>query len=295
MLGERMKLNELRYFIAVAEEKHFGRAAQKCFISQPALSIGIKNLEHSMGVTLFERTTNEVLLTPAGAEALPMARKIFELVNDLESLSIDSDSLEGDLKLGIIFTIAPYLLPKFIPSLRDQAPELSLNIYENLTDNLIPMLKTGEIDAAIMALPVTDTTLEVIKLYEEPFYLVTPKGHPLSERKSISVEEIHEYSPLLLNIGHCFRDQVLDQCKEINASQSHHHSLETIRNVVAAGHKVSVLPKYALMKDHLSEYLAYVPFEAPVPTRKVGLVYRKEFTQMKKIELLAKTIKDLNL
>ncbi len=290
-----MKLNELRYFIAVAEEKHFGRAAQKCFISQPALSIGIKNLEHSMGATLFERTTNEVLLTPVGAEALPKARRIFEIVAELESLRIDSDSLEGDLKLGIIFTIAPYLLAKFIPELRDKAPELSLNIFENMTDNLIPMLKNGEIDVAILALPINDNTLEAVKVYEEPFYLVTPKNHPLADRKSVSVDEIHEYSPLLLNVGHCFRDQVLDQCKEINASHSHHHSLETIRNVVAAGHKVSVLPKYALTEDHLSDYISCVPFEEPVPTRKVAVVYRKEFTQMKKIELLIDTIKALEL
>ncbi|MDG9728894.1 LysR substrate-binding domain-containing protein [Ignatzschineria sp. RMDPL8A] len=290
-----MKLNELRYFIAVAEEKHFGRAAQKCFISQPALSIGIKNLEYSMGVSLFERTTNEVLLTAAGQEALPKARQIFELVNELRSLSIDSDSLDGEFKLGIIFTIAPYLLPKIIPSLRDRAPDLSLNIYENLTENLIPMLKTGEIDAAIMALPVSDPTFEIIELYEEPFYVITPKDHPLSKRKEISASEIHEYNPLLLNVGHCFRDQIIDQCKEINATQSHHHSLETIRNIVAAGHDISVLPKYALMQDHLEEFLAYVPFKDPVPKRRVVLVYRKEFTQTKKVELLADCIKDLNL
>lgn len=290
-----MKLNELRYFIAVAEEKHFGRAAQKCFISQPALSIGVKNLETSMGVSLFERTTNEVLLTPAGKKALPKARQIFELVNELMALSIDSDSLDGSFNLGVIFTIAPYLLPKVIPCLREEAPEMILNIYENMTDNLIPMLKTGEIDAAIMALPISDPTFEIIELYEEPFYVITPKEHPLSTKKSISASEIHEYDPLLLNVGHCFRDQVLDQCKEINAAQSHHHSLETIRNIVASGHQISVLPKYALTEDHLKDYLHYIPFTDPVPTRKVALVYRKEFTQTKKVELLAECIRNLNL
>ncbi|GGZ88686.1 LysR family transcriptional regulator [Ignatzschineria indica] len=290
-----MKLNELRYFIAVAEERHFGRAAQKCFISQPALSIGIKNLEASMDVSLFERTTNEVLLTPEGEKALPKARKIFELVDELLSLSKESDSIEGRFNLGIIFTIAPYLLPRMIPLLREAAPELQLNLFENMTDNLLPMLKTGEIDAAILALPIADPTFEVIELYEEPFFVITPKEHPLNEKEVISPDEIHEYDPLLLNIGHCFRDQVLDRCKEINATSSHHHSLETIRNIVAAGHQISVLPKYALTDDHLSELLHYIPFTEPVPTRKVALVYRKEFTQMKKIETIAKCIKDLNL
>ncbi len=290
-----MKLNELRYFIAVAEERHFGRAAQKCFISQPALSIGIKNLEASMEVSLFERTTNEVLLTPEGEKALPKARRIFELVDELFSLSKDSDSIEGRFNLGVIFTIAPYLLPKMIPVLRKYAPEMQLNIYENMTDSLLPMLKTGEIDAAILALPINDPTFEVIELYEEPFYVVTPKDHPLADKKEVSPDMIHEYDPLLLNIGHCFRDQVLDSCKEINATNSHHHSLETIRNIVAAGHQISVLPKYALMDDHLVDLLSYIPFAEPVPTRKVALVYRKEFTQMRKIEMIAKCVKELNL
>lgn len=290
-----MKLNELRYFIAVAEERHFGRAAQKCFISQPALSIGIKNLEASMEISLFERTTNEVLLTPEGEKALPKARRIFELVDELFTLSHESNSMEGRFNLGVIFTIAPYLLPRMIPVLRKNAPEIQLHIYENMTDSLLPMLKTGEIDAAILALPISDPTFEVIELYEEPFYVVTPKDHPLAEKEIISPGEIHEYDPLLLNIGHCFRDQVLDSCKEINATNSHHHSLETIRNIVAAGHQISVLPKYALMDDHLSELLHYIPFTEPVPTRKVALIYRKEFTQMRKIEMIAQCILDLKL
>lgn len=290
-----MKLNELRYFIAVAEERHFGRAAQKCFISQPALSIGIKNLEASMEVSLFERTTNEVLLTPEGEKALPKARRIFELVDELLSLSKESDSIDGRFNLGIIFTIAPYLLPKMIPSLREAAPEMQLNLFENMTDSLLPMLKTGEIDAAILALPIADPTFEIIELYEEPFYVITPKDHPLSEKEMISPDEIHEYDPLLLNIGHCFRDQVLDRCKEINATNSHHHSLETLRNIVAAGHQISVLPKYALTDDNLGSLLHYIPFTEPAPTRKVALVYRKEFTQMRKIETIAKCIQDLHL
>src|SRR5699024_5834405 len=160
-----------------------------------ALSIGIKNLEASMDVSLFERTTNEVLLTPEGEKALPKARRIFELVDELLSLSKESDSIDGRFNLGIIFTIAPYLLPKVIPSLRKAAPELQLNLFENMTDSLLPMLKTGEIDAAILALPIADPTFEVIELYEEPFFVITPKDHPLNDKTIISPEEIHEYDP----------------------------------------------------------------------------------------------------
>lgn len=290
-----MKLNELRYFIAVAEERHFGRAAQKCFISQPALSIGIKNLEISMETTLFERTTNEVLLTPAGEKALPLARQVLGLISELEAINIDENSLEGELKLGIIFTIAPYLLPRVIPSLREMAPELFLNIYENMTENLIPMLKTGVIDAAIMSLPIPDSTFEIIDLYEEDFYVIAAKSHPIAKRKSIDAAEVHDHNPLLLNVGHCFRDQVIDQCKEINPSQSHHHSLETIRNIVATGHDISVLPEYAITQDRVGDLLAYIPFKKPIPKRRVVLAYRKEFSQKRKVEIIAETIRALKL
>ncbi|ELV08031.1 hydrogen peroxide-inducible genes activator [Wohlfahrtiimonas chitiniclastica] len=290
-----MKLNELRYFLAVAEEKHFGRAAQKCFISQPALSIGIKNLEYSLGVTLFERSASEVFLTPEGLEALPKVKQIFAIVQQLKELRVSINSAQGELKLGIIFTIAPYLLPRVIPVLKEAAPELTLNIFENTTDNIIPMLKSGEIDAAIVALPIYEPSLAVDELYDEEFYVITPKHHPLSGESSIDAAVIHEYDPLLLNIGHCFRDQVVEQCPEISSNNAHHYSLETIRNIVASGQGISVLPKYALINDHVQELIACIPFKAPVPKRKIGLVYRKEYTQLKKLELLSECIKSLHL
>ncbi len=290
-----MKLNELRYFLAVAEEKHFGRAAQKCFISQPALSIGIKNLEYSLGVTLFERSASEVFLTPEGMEALPKVKQIFSLVDELKQLQISINTAEGELKIGTIFTIAPYLLPRIIPILKSVAPELTLNIFENITDNILPMLKTGEIDVAILALPIYDNSLVVEELYEEDFYVITPKNHPLAKEKSVDASEIRDYDPLLLNVGHCFRDHVLDQCKDISANNAHHHSLETIRNIVASGQGISVLPKYALVQDHIQNMIACIPFKEPVPKRKVGLVYRKEYTQTKKIEVLSQCIHSLNL
>ncbi|KZS23788.1 hydrogen peroxide-inducible genes activator [Wohlfahrtiimonas chitiniclastica] len=279
----------------MAEEKHFGRAAQKCFISQPALSIGIKNLEYSLGVTLFERSASEVFLTPEGLEALPKVKQIFAIVQQLKELRVSINSAQGELKLGIIFTIAPYLLPRVIPVLKEAAPELTLNIFENTTDNIIPMLKSGEIDAAIVALPIYEPSLAVDELYDEEFYVITPKHHPLSGESSIDAAVIHEYDPLLLNIGHCFRDQVVEQCPEISSNNAHHYSLETIRNIVASGQGISVLPKYALINDHVQELIACIPFKAPVPKRKIGLVYRKEYTQLKKLELLSECIKSLHL
>lgn len=290
-----MKLNELRYFLAVAEEKHFGRAAQKCFISQPALSIGIKNLEYSLGVTLFERSASEVFLTPEGLEALPKVKQIFSIVQQLKELRVSINSAQGELKLGIIFTIAPYLLPKVIPVLKASAPELTLNIYENTTDNIIPMLKSGEIDAAIVALPIYEPSLAIDELYDEEFFVITPKNHPLANESSIDPSIIHEYDPLLLNIGHCFRDQVVEQCPEISSNNAHHYSLETIRNIVASGQGISVLPKYALIQDHLQELISCIPFKGAVPKRKIGLIYRKEYTQLKKLELLSECIKSLHL
>jgi LysR family hydrogen peroxide-inducible transcriptional activator len=289
-----MTLNELRYFAAVAAEKNFGRAAAKCFVSQPALSVAIQKLEDELGVALLERGKTEVRLTPMGEQLLVQARSILDQAKRLkETARIGRNPLDGALNFGIIFSIAPYLLPDLIPALHEIAPMMPLDIEENLTENLDTALRDGRIDAAILALPFSPPGIVADFLYEEPFQVVAPRDHPWAKRKSIHADELAAENTILLNVGHCFRDQVLEACPELNDHErvAHTNSLETVRNMVASGLGVSVLPRDALTPKYHNNLVVAIPFADPVPSRRVAIAYRKGFPRMKAIEAIKEAVK----
>nr|MDQ6917477.1 LysR substrate-binding domain-containing protein [Pseudomonadota bacterium] len=234
-----MTLNELRYIVAVAQEKSFGRAAQRCFISQPALSVAIQKLEEELQTQLFERGKSEVTVTPVGERIVEQAHKVLEEAARIRDIAqAGRNQLAGVFRLGAIFTVAPYLLPDLVPALSTLAPDMPLEIEENITEQLEAALKTGRIDAAIIALPFDPPGIATEFLYEEPFQVVVPQRHPWAKRKSIDPSELAGEHAILLNVGHCFRDQVLESCPELNrgdAPVTRSNSLETIRNMVASG------------------------------------------------------------
>ncbi|MDR2711367.1 MAG: LysR family transcriptional regulator [Burkholderiales bacterium] len=284
-----MTLNELRYIVAVAHEKSFGRAAAKCFVSQPALSVAVQKLEEELGVVLFERSKNEVVLTPVGERVIEQAQKVLEeSIRIKEIADTGKNQLHGPLKLGVIFTVAPYLLPDLIPALINVAPDMPLDLEENLTENLEEALRGGRIDAAIIALPFSPPGVTCEFLYEEPFQVVVPRDHEWVKRKNIAASEIAAEKPILLNVGHCFRDQVLEACPELNANDRapRTNSLETVRNMVASGLGISVLPRDALTLKYHSNLVVPVPFAEPVPFRRIALAYRKSFPRDKAIAVI---------
>ena len=276
-----MTLNELRYVVAIAQEKSFGRAAQRCFVSQPALSVAIQKLEEELGTQLFERGKAAVTVTPVGERIVEQAQKVLEEATRIRDIAqAGRNQLVGVFRLGVIYTVAPYLLPDLIPVLSERAPQMPLEIEENLTEHLEAALKTGRIDAAIIALPFQPPGVVTQFLYEEPFQVVVPQRHPWARRKSIQPSELASEHTILLNIGHCFRDQVLDACPELNrgdAPVTRTNSLETVRNMVASGLGVSVLPRDALTPKYHSRMVVAVPFAKPVPSRRIALAQRKSF------------------
>ena len=276
-----MTLNELRYVVAVAQERSFGRAAAKCFVSQPALSVAIQKLEDELGTALFERSKSEVTVTPVGERVVEQAQKVLEEAARIKELAqAGRNQLVGALRLGVIYTVGPYLLPDLIPVLHEKASQMPLDIEENLTENLEAALRSGRIDAAIVALPFQPPGVNTEFLYEEPFQVVVPQGHKWARRKSVAPDELHREHMILLNVGHCFRDQVLDACPELNRADApitRTNSLETVRNMVASGLGVSVLPRDALTPRYHSRLVVPVPFTKPAPARRIALAYRKSF------------------
>ena len=294
-----MTLTELRYIVAVAREKHFGRAAEACFVSQPTLSVAIKKLEEELDVKLFERGSNEVSVTPLGEDIVRQAQSVIEQAAGIKEIAKrGKDPVSGPLRLGIIYTIGPYLLPDLVKQAIDRVPQMPLILQENFTVKLLEMLRTGELDAAIMAEPFPDTGLAVAPLYDEPFMVALPKTHALAQRKRISAEELKRETMLLLGTGHCFRDHVLEVCPEYARFSSDAEgirksfegsSLETIKYMVASGMGVTVVPQLSVPKDQQS-HVAYVPFSAPVPTRRVVLAWRRTFTRYEAIAALRNAI-----
>jgi LysR family hydrogen peroxide-inducible transcriptional activator len=276
-----MTLNELRYIVAVAQEKSFGRAAQRCFISQPALSVAIQKLEEELQTQLFERGKSEITVTPVGERIVEQAHKVLEEAARIRDIAqAGRNQLAGLFRLGAIYTVAPYLLPDLVPALNALAPDMPLEIEENITEQLEAALKTGRIDAAIIALPFQPPGIATEFLYEEPFQVVVPQRHPWAKRKTIEPSELAGEHTILLNVGHCFRDQVLESCPELNrgdAPVTRSNSLETIRNMVASGLGISVLPRDALTPKYHSRLVVPVPFAKPVPSRRIALAYRKSF------------------
>ncbi len=308
-----MTLTELKYIVAVAREKHFGRAADACFVSQPTLSVGIKNLEEELQVKLFERSANEVAVTPLGEDIIRQAQSVLEQAANIKEIAKrGKDPLAGPLRLGVIYTIAPYLLPELVRHSIDMSPQMPLMLQENFTVKLLEMLRTGEIDCAIMAEPFPDTGLAIAPLYDEPFMAALPSNHPLASHDSISATELKAETMLLLGNGHCFRDHVLEVCPEFARFSNHTEgirksfegsSLETIKHMVAAGMGVTLVPRLSVPKDallssgkkkkSLDTYVRYLPIiegkDAP-PTRRVVLAWRRSFTRYEAIAALRNAI-----
>ena len=314
-----MTLTELRYIVAVAREKHFGRAAEACHVSQPTLSVAIKKLEEELDVKIFERGANEVSVTPLGQEIVRQAQSVIEQAAAIKEIAQrGKDPLAGPLRLGIIYTIGPYLLPELVKHAIDLTPQMPLMLQENFTVKLLDMLRTGELDCAILAEPFPDTGLAIAPLYDEPFMAAVPKNHPLAKRKSITAEELKNETMLLLGTGHCFRDHVLEVCPEFARFASDAEgirksfegsSLETIKHMVASGMGVTVVPLLSvplkLRQGSAAaapavavptgdaderEHVRYVPFTPPVPTRRVVLVWRRTFPRYEAIAALRNCI-----
>jgi LysR family transcriptional regulator, hydrogen peroxide-inducible genes activator len=320
-----MTLTELKYIVAVAREKHFGRGAEACHVSQPTLSVAIKKLEEELQVKLFERNANEITVTPLGLEIVRQAQSVLEQADSIREIAKrGKDPLAGALRLGIIYTIGPYLLPDLVRQNITLSPQMPLMLQENFTVKLLEELRTGEIDCAILAEPFPDTNLAIAPLYDEPFVAAVPSDHPLAARSSITAEELKQQTMLLLGNGHCFRDHVLEVCPEFARFSSgtegisksfEGSSLETIKHMVAAGMGVTLVPRLSVPKGELAalgrpvkarkgvkavttkgapsdepSFIRYLPFEGHVPTRRVVLAWRRSFTRYEAIAALRNAI-----
>jgi LysR family hydrogen peroxide-inducible transcriptional activator len=294
-----MTLTELRYVVAVADEKHFGRAAARCFVSQPSLSASVKKLEDELGVKLFERGKGGVILTAPGELVVAQARRALDEAARVKAVARQGrDQLKGALRLGVIHTVAPYLLPDLVAALRKLAPEMPLDLEENLTANLDRMLRAGEVDAVILALPYEAPGIETRALYEEEFRVIAPARHAYAKRRSIAVDELDTGELLLLPAGHCFRDQVLDACQEFSRPPGpgrQGSSLETLRSMVASGLGVTVLPASALTSRYASPLVKPVPFADPCPSRRIAIAYRQGFHRPTAIDRIAEAVASLDL
>jgi len=295
-----MTLTDLRYLVALAETLHFGRAAAHAHVSQPTLSVAIRKLEEELGVALFERSANEVRLTDIGAEVVAQARRVLmEAAQVREIADAGKDPLAAPLKLGVIYTIGPYLLPRLVPILHKRAPRMSLAISENYTARLTESLRAGALDAIVIALPFDEPGIVTAPLYDEPFRVLLPRGHEWSRAKKIEAHQLAEQPMLLLGAGNCFRDQVLKVCPRLSAAQPlqktfEGSSLETIRHMVASGAGITVLPSGAA--DGLNSRLLEVkPFAAPEPHRRVALAWRVTYPRHQAIDLLREAIQSADV
>ncbi|HEY1044039.1 MAG TPA: hydrogen peroxide-inducible genes activator [Telluria sp.] len=296
-----MTLTELKYIVAVARARHFGHAAEACYVAQPTLSVAIKKLEDELGVTLFERGGAEISVTPLGQQIIAQAERVLEQTAAIKELAKQNkDPLSGPLRLGVIYTIAPYLLPPLVRNMIDTVPQMPLILQENFTVRLLELLRQGELDAAIMALPLPEHGMSTQALYDEPFVVAMPKNHAWASRKSIPAEDLKSETMLLLGAGHCFRDQVLEVCPEMarysapgNGMQRTFEgsSLETIRHMVASGIGLTVLPRASVPDmDAKDGMLRFVPFEEPAPSRRVVIVWRKSFTRRAAIDAIVQSV-----
>ena len=295
-----MTLTELKYIAAVARERHFGRAAETCHVSQPTLSVAIRKLEDELGVQLFERGSTEVSVTPVGRQIVEQAMRVLEQTNTIREIARQGkDPLAGPIRLGVIYTIGPYLLPHLVKRMIAEAPQMPLILQENFTVKLLEALRQGEIDVAVLADPFPDAGLVTQGVYDEPFVVAVPRNHPWARRKALSSEEIKDETMLLLGTGHCFRDHVLEVCPELSRfSQAggtiqrtfEGSSLETIRHMVASGIGITVLPVMARPEHNDDGLLRYVPFQPPAPSRRVSLVWRKSFPRLAAIEAVRQAI-----
>ncbi|VWX60180.1 LysR family transcriptional regulator, hydrogen peroxide-inducible genes activator [Burkholderiales bacterium 8X] len=316
-----MTLTELKYIVAVARERHFGKAAEACYVSQPTLSVAIKKLEDELEVKLFERSAGEVTVTPLGEQIVQQAQSVLDQAASIKEIAKrGKDPLSGPLILGVIYTIGPYLLPDLVRQNIARTPQMPLVLQENFTAKLLDMLRAGEIDCAIMAEPFPDTGLAIAALYDEPFMAAVPASHPLAQQESVTSEELKKETMLLLGTGHCFRDHVLEVCPEFARFSSNAEgirksfegsSLETIKHMVAAGMGVTLVPrlsvpagalaagakargKDAALGDDPPQIVRYLEVRdaqgGTPPTRRVVLAWRRSFTRYEAIAALRNAI-----
>ncbi|MDR2853426.1 MAG: LysR family transcriptional regulator [Burkholderiaceae bacterium] len=317
-----MTLTELKYIVAVARERHFGKAAEACFVSQPTLSVAVKKLEEELEVKIFERSASDVTVTPLGEQIVQQAQNVLDQAAGIKEIAKSGkDPLNGALRLGVIYTIGPYLLPDLVRQNIARTPQMPLILHENFTARLLDMLRAGEIDCAIMAEPFPDAGLAIAPLYDEPFMAALPTRHPLAQRESISSEQLKNETVLLLGIGHCFRDHVLAVCPEFGRFQGQGgvgdirnsfegSSLETLKYMVASGMGVTLVPRLSVpadalkpraheedglrKKDAVTPMLGYLPIrEGPLdapPTRRVVLAWRRSFPRYEAIAALRNAI-----
>lgn len=305
-----MTLTELKYIVAVARERHFGRAADACYVSQPTLSVAVKKLEEELDIKLFERSANEVSVTHLGEEIVRQAQSVLEQAANIKEIAKrGKDPLSGPLTLGVIYTIAPYLLPDLVRQMITHTPQMPLVLQENFTGKLLEMLRTGEIDCAILAEPFPDTGLALAPLYDEPFLAAVPTTHPLAAQDKVTTDELKRETMLLLGSGHCFRDHVLEVCPEFSRFSSNTEgirksfegsSLETIKHMVAAGIGITLVPRLSVPKEVFAPtprrkrdedpFVKYLPFVGDPPLRRVVLVWRRSFPRYEAIAALRNAI-----
>ncbi len=301
-----MTLTELRYIVAIARERHFGRAAAACFVSQPTLSVAVRKLEDELGVAIFERHQHDITVTPIGERIVEQAQRVLEQAGAIKVIAEEGrNQLLGELRLGVIYTVGPYLLPRLIPELRQRAPNLTPIIDEDFTGNLAGKLRHGGLDLAILSTPFDVPGIEVRILYREPFVVALPKGHRLANQGEIKADNLARETLLLLRTGNCFRDQVLAACPDCRGETFSRtgiqktlegSSIDTIRQMVAGGAGVTVLPATSIGSGGgVDEFLVYRPFAPPAPQREVALAYRTSFPRPKLVELVVEAVRGCKL
>lgn len=291
-----MTLSELRFVVAVAKERNFRRASEKCYVSQPALSLAIKKLEDDLGVMIFERSRTDISPTPIGEKIIEQAIKALEEVNHIREIAKQGNNqLSGPFRLGLIYSVGPYLLPEIIPILRKSAPDMPLDIEENLTVQLETQLKNGVIDAAVIALPFDVPGINTMPLYDEKYVVMVPIGHAWADRKSVSANELTDENVLLLNSGHCYSHQVLQACPDLSRKGQvlQGNSLETIRNMVASNLGITVLPCSAATERYINPLVKVIPFNEPVPVRRVALAWRKSYARELAVTCVVDSIRQI--
>jgi len=294
-----MNLKDLEYLVAIDEEQHFNKAAERCFVSQPTLSGQIKKLEEELDILLVERTNRQVQMTEVGKAVANQARRILAETRVLKEIAYSyQDLMAGELHIGLIPTVAPYLLPLIMPAIKTHCPKLKLWLYEHQTKILLDKLKNAELDLLILALPVQTREFSEIELFQEPFWLALPRDEDLVIKKKISLPDLNKKEMLLLEEGHCLRGQALDICFSAGATEYgtfQATSLETLRYMVAEGMGMTLMPELAVpARTRKDDPIRYIPFNAPQPSRRIGLLYRKnsyrESTFLSLAEIISEAI-----
>jgi len=291
-----MTLSELRYIVAVARERHFRRAAERCFVSQPALSAAVAKLEDELGIKLFERSKTEVSLTPVGVRVVEQAQRVLDETERIREIAGSGrDPLVGPLRLGAIFTVGPYLFPSLIPAVKAAAPQMPLQVEENLTGNLSTLLREGNLDAILVAGPFDVPGIATEPLYDEDFVGVVAADHRLAQVARLRPEQLAGERILRLGEGHCFASQVSLLCPELDphSEVQHGNSLETLRNMVASGLGVTLLPASAACGGYANPMVRCIPFEPPVPSRRIVLAWRKRSVREKAIATIAAAVRSI--